>query len=73
LWTHGIHTRKNQLGDTAHSWFLAQPQLKLDVGKVFANKPDTVFAGIKWQYWQNKLGDKTTDENVIMALLVWRL
>ncbi len=68
-----IDERKNEFGDTVHSWFLAQPQLRLDIGKVFANTPDTLFAGIKWQYWQNKLGDKTTDENVIMALIVWRL
>jgi hypothetical protein len=68
-----IHERQNELDGTVHSWFLAQPQLRLDIGKLLANTPDTVFAGIKWQYWQNKLGDKTADENVIMALLVWRL
>ncbi|MFT5757196.1 MAG: hypothetical protein ACI9LM_001925 [Alteromonadaceae bacterium] len=68
-----INERKNELGDTVHSWFLAQPQVRFDIGKALANNPDTVFAGIKWQYWQNKLGDNTTDENVIMALLVWRL
>jgi hypothetical protein len=68
-----IHERQNELDGTVHSWFLAQPQLRLDIGKLLANNPDTVFAGIKWQYWQNKLGDKTADENVIMALIVWRL
>jgi hypothetical protein len=68
-----IDERKNELGQTVHSWFLAQPQLRFDIGKALSNKPNTVFAGIKWQYWQNKLGDKTTDENVIMALVVWRL
>ena len=68
-----IDERKNELGGTVHSWFLAQPQVRFDIGKALANKPDTVFVGIKWQYWQNKLGDKTADENVIMALVVWRL
>lgn len=68
-----IDERKNELGDTVHSWFLAQPQVRLDIGKALANNPDTFFAGIKWQYWKSKLGEKNTDENVIMALIVWRL
>ena len=68
-----INERENEFGETVHSWFLAQPQLRLDLGKALGNKKETVFAGIKWQYWQNKLGDKTADESVIMALLVWRL
>ncbi len=28
--------------------------------------------GIEYQYWQNKLGDKDTDESVVQALAVWR-
>ena len=59
-------------GFARESWILAQPQLRLDVGN-FWGTPDVVFAGIEWQYWENKLGDKDTDENVVQALLVWRL
>lgn len=54
------------------SWILAQPQLRLDLGDTWGN-PGTLFVGIEWQYWRNKLGDKDTDENVVQALLVWRL
>lgn len=54
------------------SWVLAQPQLRLDLGN-FWGTPDTLFVGIEWQYWNNKLGDKDTDENVVQALVVWRL
>lgn len=68
-----IDSRKNEFGDEVKSWFLAQPQLRFDLGKALANNPDTLFVGVKWQYWQNKLGESSTDENVIMALVVWRL
>ncbi|MEH6591889.1 MAG: nucleoside-binding protein [Halioglobus sp.] len=54
------------------SWILAQPQLRLDLGDILYNQEGQLFVGIEWQYWQNKLGDKDTDENVIQALAVWR-
>ena len=54
------------------SWILAQPQLRVDIGD-FWGAPGQIFAGIEYQYWKNKLGDKETDENVVQALLVWRL
>ncbi len=54
-------------------WILFQPQFRIDVGKIFGWRPQTIFAGVEWVYWDNKLGDKGTDENVAQALLVWRL
>lgn len=54
------------------NWLLVQPQLTLDVGDLWG-KPGTLFAGLKYQYWNNKLGDKDTDESVLQALVVWRL
>lgn len=68
-----IDSRQNEFGDTVSSWFLAQPQLRFDLGKAIANNPNTFFVGLKWQYWRNKLGDRSTDESVLMALVVWRL
>lgn len=54
------------------SWVLAQPQLRLDLGNLWGDD-DRIFVGIEWQYWENKLGDKNTDENLIQLLGVWRL
>ncbi len=67
-----ISSRQNEFGDEIASWFLAQPQLRFDLGKAISDKPDKIFIGLEWQYWQNKLGDKQTDENAVQALVVWR-
>ena len=55
------------------SWVLAQPQLRLDLGEVMFDSAGSLFVGIEYQYWSNKLGDKDTDESVVQALVVWRL
>ena len=68
-----IDSRKNQFGAEVKPWFLAQPQFRFDLGKALGNSPETIFIGVKWQYWQNKLGESSTDENALMALVVWRL
>lgn len=54
------------------SWILFQPQLRLDIGEVMGNKAEQLFVGIKYQYWQNKLGSKNVDDNTIEMLAVWR-
>ncbi len=59
-------------GSTVESWFLAQPQLRLDIGELIFKAPNQLFAGIEYQYWMNKLGDEDTDESAVQALLVWR-
>lgn len=50
---------------------LAQPELKLDVGDFFG-KPDTVYAGIEYQYWKNKFGFKGLDENNPQLIISWK-
>ena len=62
-----------------HSPFLPQrsalcngAQLRLDLGDLLGLGANTLFAGIEYQYWMNKLGG-STDENAVQALLVWRL
>jgi len=53
------------------SWILAQPQLRMDMGEVLWNEAGRLYVGIEYQYWDNKLGDKDTDESVVQALAVW--
>jgi len=67
-----VGERENEFNQDVDAWILAQPQFRLDVGDLFG-RPDTFFAGIEYQWWMNKLGDKNTDENTVQALLVWRL
>lgn len=68
-----IGRRQNEFGNEVKGWFLAQPQLRLDLGKQLLNRENTLFVGIKWQYWLNKLGEDNTDENALMAVVTWRL
>lgn len=66
-----IGERTNEFGNKVSDWFLAQPQLRYDIGKEF-HYPEHFFVGIEWQYWMNKLGDGETDENALQFLAVWR-
>lgn len=59
-------------GVTVKDWVLAQVQLRWDVGYALFDKKDTVFVGIEYQYWNNKLGTDE-DESVAQLLGVWRL
>lgn len=68
-----IDGRDNELNQTLEGSFLAQPQFRYDLGSSLWQTPDQVFVGVEWQYWKNKLGDGNTDENVVQALVVWRL
>ncbi|OZG73957.1 hypothetical protein BTA51_09260 [Hahella sp. CCB-MM4] len=67
-----IDGAENDAGGERESWILAQPQVRYDIGKSLFSQPDSLFIGIEYQYWQNKLGDKNTDENTVQALGVWR-
>jgi nucleoside-specific outer membrane channel protein Tsx len=53
-------------------WVLAQPQLRLDLGDLLFDKADQLYAGIEYQYWRNKLGEKGTHDNEAQLLAVWR-
>ena len=66
-----VAERDNEFGETK-AWVLAQPQLRLDLRDLMGIGANTLFAGIEYQYWLNKLGS-STDESAVQALLVWRL
>lgn len=59
-----IEERDNEFGDTVESWILAQPQIRYHFN-------DLISAGIEYQLWQNKLGDKEADESATQLLLTW--
>jgi len=59
-----IAERDNEFGATVEAWILAQPQIRYHFN-------DAVSAGIEYQYWQNKLGDKDADESAAQLLLTW--
>lgn len=68
-----IGERDNAFGNKVTGWFLTQTQLRYDIGKALFDTKGQVFVGAEWQIWSNKLGDATTDENALQALLVWEL
>ena len=51
--------------------FLAQPQLRMDLGKALGFGADNVYLGIEYQYWKNKLGQKDQNESTTQMLAVW--
>ncbi len=67
-----IGDRRNQFGDKASSWVLAQPQFRYDLGHRLFGKENKLFLGTEYQYWNNKLSDRETDESVFQALVVWQ-
>jgi nucleoside-specific outer membrane channel protein Tsx len=67
-----VDSRDNEFGSKVESWILAQPQFRWDVGNALFDSPDKLFIGTELQYWNNKLGDKDTDEFAAQALAVWR-
>ena len=67
-----IGNRKNELGFEVSDWIFSQIQFRYDLGKLLFGWNDHIYAGIEWQFWMNKLGDKDTDENAMQALVVWR-
>lgn len=67
-----IDDRTNEFGEEASSWVLAQPQFRYDLGHQLYGKENQLFIGTEYQYWNNKLSDRDTDESVFQALLVWQ-
>ena len=61
----------DEFGDAVPSSILAQPQLRLDIGRTLGGSADGVYAGVEYQYWRNKLGTEV-DESVVQLLVVWR-
>jgi len=56
-------------GCVAH--ILAQPQIRVDIGDLFG-MPKKFYAGLEYQYWQNKFGIQSLNDEVPQALLVWK-
>ena len=65
--------RRNELGGRVSWTILSQPQLRWDIGRELGLAPRRIFIGIEPQFFINKLGDPTTSEYAVQALLVWRL
>lgn len=56
--------------DPSEDNIVAGPRLLMDVGKFFG-APQTLQAGIEYQYWKNKFGIKDVNENVPQAMVKW--
>lgn len=67
-----INARRNELGQPVSWWILGQPQFRFDLGKAISNVPNQLYVGIEWQFWINKQGDGSTNENAVQALIAWR-
>jgi len=73
-----IDNRDNEFGGEVADWILAQPQLRMDLTDLIHKLTgfelgSQIFVGIEYQWWDNKLGDRGTDESEAQGLLVWRL
>lgn len=66
-----IGERRDRFG-LVRDWFFGQIQLRYDLGQLLLDRPQKVYIGTEWQFWNNKLGTNV-DENVLQALLVWRI
>ena len=53
------------------SQILSQVQLKIEVAK-FGAKPDTLYAGIEWEYWDSKFGIDGLNESFPKAVVIWK-
>jgi nucleoside-specific outer membrane channel protein Tsx len=51
---------------------LAQPELRMDVGQYFGRK-ETIYVGLKWNYWRNKFSLDGLNENAPQLQLNWKL
>lgn len=66
-------TQVNNFGTTElESWFLFQPQVRLDLGELIGTPSNRLFVGIEYHYWKNKLGVDGLDDNTVQFLTVWR-
>lgn len=54
------------------SEILAQPELRMDVGE-FVGKKETLYLGVKWNYWRSKYGWDGVNENNPQIQLGWKL
>jgi len=55
-------------GDSSRNLHIC-PQLKLDVGALVGMDAGSLYAGVEYDYWENKYGVKDVDQSAISALL----
>lgn len=67
-----IGSRDNEFGEKVEGHFLAQPQIRYDLGKTLWNTADKLHVGVEFQIWENKLGDRKTDEFATQFLAAYR-
>ena len=62
---------------TAHghceSQVVSQPQLTMDVGKMLGATPGKFYAGVEYQYWNNKFGFEGMDEHFPQVMAAYKL
>lgn len=51
---------------------LTQPRISFDFGSLIGISSNHLFGGIEYQYWHNKFGNRSLDENFPQALLMYR-
>ena len=61
---------------TAHgncaSQVVSQPQLTMDVGKMLGATPGKFYAGVEYQYWNNKFGFEGMDEHFPQVMAAYK-
>ena len=56
-----IGSRQNEFGAYVNDWLLAQPILQWDLGHAIGHSSNTLFLGIEWQIWRNKLSTSVNE------------
>ncbi len=51
---------------------LSQPQLRFDIGKPLLGRKGRLYAGIEYQYWHNKFGNRGVNERHPQLLVLWK-
>lgn len=51
---------------------LSQPQLRFDIGKPLLGRKGRFYAGIEYQFWHNKFGNRGVDESHPQLLILWK-
>ncbi len=58
---------------TGHPFFMAQPQLLLDVGKLIRFTPAKLYAGVEWQFAFNRYLIPAKSEHTLQYMLKWNI
>ena len=61
-------TTNRDSGDTYAATLHTQPQLLVDVGKLWGAKGQ-FYAGVEYQFWKNKFGYEGQDQSLAQAMI----